>query len=599
MKKLLKMFFGEFSKNFPQEDLNSNNAKRIKIVTKKLILSSFLIVTGNIYSQNVTDYGSIPLDRLAISRWQNFSWDGSGDWKTVDVTKNGITPNASADIAPLVMDIINSGTGKRILKFPAGTYQIKSNLNISKDDIQIVGAGSTTKFMLAGGANPGSISANGGRGDFYDLAIDAKRGDNTLTLSSSSGLNVGDYFIVTQPGDATRPGASGDETQIFKIIAKSGDKLTLDMKFGIPFKKATSQCQKLTPKKNLRFNNFYMEMTSKPTDGKSTNLSVNVAQNVEFSNIESNKALTGHITVFRGREVIIHDNNVYGNYGGGGGFQYGYTFNFSTNCHMINNVTANLRHHYVTQFGTNHCVIAYNRALPPYNDYADYGQHNSKGCHNNLFEGNYGKELFDDANPLKSWGTRYTMWFRNHATSKIGSENEYVEYMNIIGNELTGGTSAIKKGDPGKFTLAGANIVNINKEGGAGTLVWGDMKSTDVIPASLFLPAKPSYVSRWPLYGPKVSVLGVNDFSDGIKQTTIFEMFPNPVTGNKNTSIVLKDSSTKASITVTNLLGKIILTSPSFEKEFMIDSNLVREKGVYIISIESENIIETKKLVVI
>lgn len=471
------------------------------------LLASLIGIQNGKAQVEVTDFGDIPLNRLAISRWQHFEWDASGSWTTIDVTTRGITPNSSADIAPIVNNIISSGSGKRILKFPAGTYQVKTGINISKGDIQIVGAGSSTKFMLAGGANPAGFSAGSSRSGNYSLSNDAARGDDKVTLTSTSGLDVGDYFIIVQAGSVTRAGASGDETQIFKIIAKSGNTLTLDIKFGIPFKKASSTIQELNYKKNLRFHNFYMEMTSKPTGGKSDNLSLNTVQNVEVSNVESNKCLNSHAQIFRAREVIFHDNNFYGNYGGGGGFQYGIKMNWSTNCHIINNVAANLRHHYATQYGSNHCVIAYNRALPPYNDYADYGQHNSKGCHNNLFEGNYGKEIYDDANPLKSWGTRYTMWYRNHATSKVGSENEFVENMNIIGNELKTASSGIKTGAPGKYTLTGANIVNISGEGGTGTMVWGSFNAGSSLSASLFLKDRPSYVARWPLYGPTATTV--------------------------------------------------------------------------------------------
>jgi hypothetical protein len=472
---------------------------------KSLTIALLLTIASlsQVFSQiEVTNYGAIPLDRLAISRWQHFEWDASGTWETIDVTKNGILPNTTIDIAPLVEKIINEGTGKRILQFPAGTFNIKTQVDISKDDIQIVGVGKTTRFMLAGGASDGGFSSGGSRSGNYTLTKDALRGDNTVTFSSTSGLDVGDYFIMVQSGTVTRPDAEGDETQIFKITAKSGNTLTLDMKFGIPFYKNSSTAQETNFRKNLRFHNFYMEKTSLPASSKHDNISLNTIRNVEVSNIESNKAFSSHVQIFRGREVIFHDNNFYGNYGGGGGFQYGIKINLSTNCHVINNVASNLRHHYATQYGSNHCVIAYNRALPTYNDYADFGQHNSKGCHNNLFEGNYGEEIYDDANPRASWGTRYTMWFRNHALVKIGSENPYVENMNIIGNELKAPASGIKMGDPGKFTFAGGNIVSISKEGGTGTLIWGDMKSGAAIPASLFLKNRPSYVARWPLYGP-------------------------------------------------------------------------------------------------
>lgn len=453
----------------------------------------------------VTTYGDIPEERLAPSRWQHFEWDGSGVWDTINVTSQGVLPDQPDDIAPIVNAIISNGSGKRILLFPAGTYQIKSRLNISKSDIQIVGVGSSTRFMLEGGDTPGYIYGGGARRNEYTLAADVARGDDKVTLNSTSGLIVGDYFIIKQAGSVTRPGASGDETQIFKITAKIGNTLTLDMKFGIPFYKASASVQELGYKQNLRLHNFYIEMTTKPTSDKSDNIALNTIRNVEISNVESNKALNTHVQIFRAREVIFKENNFYGNYGGGGGFQYAIKMNWCTNCHIINNVAADLRHHYATQYGSDHCVIAYNRALPPYNDYADFGQHNSKGCHNNLFEGNYGSEIYDDANPLKSWGTRYTMWFRNHATSKVGSENAYVEYMNIIGNELTGGSSAIKTGNPGKYTLAAANIINIDGEGGTGTLLSGDLPADAAIPASLFLTEKPDYVDRWPLYGPQAS----------------------------------------------------------------------------------------------
>ncbi|WP_020529044.1 carbohydrate-binding protein [Flexithrix dorotheae] len=465
----------------------------------------FLILSlQQLFAQiEVTDYGDIPANRIAENGWQNLEWDDSGSWTTIDVTNHGITPGSSQDIVDKVEAIIDGGSGKRILNFPAGTFQIKSTLNISKGDIQIVGAGSATKFMLEGGSTPGKIFAGGSRSGNYTLQNNVSRGDNTATLNSTSDLNVGDYFIIYQAGSVTRPGASGDETQIFKIIGKSGNTLTLDMKFGIPFLKDHARIEKCNYKKNLRFHNFYMEMTTDPSSsGKADNMALNTVQNVEISNIESNKAYATHIQIFRGREVILHSNNLYGNYGGGGGYQYGIKINFSTNCHIINNVASDLRHHFATQYGTDHCVIAYNRALPPYNHYADFGQHNSKGCHNNLFEGNYGSEIYDDANPLKSWGTRYTMWFRNHATSKVGSENAYVEYMSIIGNELTGGTSAIKEGNPGENTFTAANIVDIDGEGGNGNTLWGDLASDADIPASLFLANKPSYLNRWPYYGP-------------------------------------------------------------------------------------------------
>jgi len=468
-----------------------------------LILCVFILHT--VQSQTI-NIGDIPIDRLSASKWQNFKWDGSGDWTTIDVTKEGIMPGSTEDITPKVMALIENGSGKRILKFPAGTYHIKSILNITKGDIQIVGEGTATKFMLAGGAKSASIIARGTQSGIYKLTNDVSRGASKVTLESAEGLNVGDYFLIEQKGALTRPGpdVTGKETQIFKVTAKSGNKLTVDMNSGIPFFKDHASIAKINFRKNLRFHNFYIEMTSTPTEGKSHNISLSEVQNVELSNIESNKALHTHMELSWARDVIFYQNYLYGNFGHDkeGGYQYGIKLSWCTNCHVINNRTSDLRHHYATQFGTNHCVIAYNRAEPPYNHYGDFGQHNSKGCHNNLWEGNYGCEIYDDDNPKKSWGTRYTMWFRNHAISKVGSESPYVECMTIIGNEVQGGVDAIKQGPSGCNNFAGANIINVSKEGEEGEVVWGNMKEGDNIPASLFLTEKPSYLPKWPLYGP-------------------------------------------------------------------------------------------------
>lgn len=470
---------------------------------KTFILYPVFVCTTALYAQ---DYGDVTINRLSATKWENYKWDDSGDWETIDVTNVGITPNTEDDIAPKVMAIIQNGSGKRILKFPAGTYHIKTRLDITKSDIQIIGEGSLTKFLLAGGENPANITARGSRDGNYKLSSDVHRGDSQITLTSTEGLNIGDFFVITQKGSVTRPapGVSGVETQIVKIIAKSGNILTVDMKFGIPFWKAHASIAKMNLLQNLRFHNFYMEMTSKPLRGKSHNISVSEIQNVEFSNIESNRALHSHIELSWSRDVILFQNHLYGNFDHNkeGWYQYGIKLSQCTKCYVIKNRAADLRHHYATQVGTNHCVIAYNRAEPPYNHYGDLGQHNSKGCHNNLWEGNYGSEIYDDDNPKKSWGTRYTMWFRNHAITKIGSESPYVEHMTIIGNELEGGMEAIKKGPLGKANFAGANLIKVSKEGVKEIIIWGDLKEGNSIPASLFLTKKPGYLNKWPLFGP-------------------------------------------------------------------------------------------------
>lgn len=465
-----------------------------------LFKASFLISLTflQVLLANAQDIGDVPADRIAISGWEDTQFDDSGNWKTVDVTTKGVRPNQNGDMAPAIQSMINGASGKTIFKFPAGTYNINSNIRSNKNDFQVIGVGKATKFLFRGGDNAPNWNVAGGTGARTTLRNDIKRGDNKITLTNTSDLSVGDYVFIAQ---ANGERAWDLDNQIVKILAKNGHELTIDMKMGLDFQKEIARVEKANLRKNIKFSNFYMERLSEPTN-RTGQLTFAWVLNAEISNIESNKVLISHLTVNNCRDVLVFQNNFYGNFGRdkSGGFQYGVTLNRCTRTNVINNKFSDLRHHIALQFGSDHCVIAYNRTTK-YNHYADYGQYNSKGCHNNLFEGNFGFELFDDPNQ-KAWGTPHTTWFRNHAIKKIGSE--YVEAKDhvIIGNEIRANTSGIKDGDGTNNFVIGTNIVGINKENGTGTTHWGDLPRNADLPASLYLKTKPSWLNRWPYYGP-------------------------------------------------------------------------------------------------
>lgn len=464
----------------------------------RFLVGALFISITSMFAQ---DLGDIPRDLIAISGWEDTQFDDSGNWKTIDVTTKGVRPNQNGDMAPAIQTMINGASGKTIFKFPAGTYKINSNIRSNKSDFQVIGVGKSTKFLFRGGDDAPNWNIAGGSGTRYNLQNDIKRGDNKITLTGSNGLSVGDYLFIAQ---ANGERAWDLDDQIVKITAKNGNVLTLDMKMGLDFQKSKARVEKANFRKNIKFSNFYMERTSQPTN-RVGQLTFAWVQNAEVSKIESKKVLISHLTFNNCRDVLVFQNNLYGNFccDRQGGFQYGITLNRCTRVNAINNRLSDLRHHIALQFGSDHCVIAYNRTTV-YNHYADYGQHNSKGCHNNLFEGNYGSELVDDDNK-KAWGTPHTIWFRNHATKKIGSDYPDVQDHAIIGNELTIGTTGIRDGDGTNNFFIGANIVNIDKENGSGRTLWGDLPANANLPASLYLKSKPSWLSRWPYYGPKAT----------------------------------------------------------------------------------------------
>jgi len=472
-----------------------------------LLLIGCICLSNSIQSQTI-DIGDIPQSRNIISGWEDVKFDESGSWTTVDVTTKGVVPNTGADMGPAIQSMIMAGTGKTIYKFPAGIYNINSTVTITKGDFQILGEGSATKFHLLGGATPPMIIIQGAKpGINKKLQTPITRGDDKITLTSVTSLAVGDFIFIRQ--------ANGErswdiDTQIVKILAISGNTLTVDMKIGLPFTVADANVEKLAMNKNVKLSEFYIERVTLPgvLDGQ---LRLSLINNGLITHVESNKTLAQHIEINDSRNVLLFQNNIYGNYGHDqeGGHQGGIILNRCTRVNVINNRLHDLRHHIALQFGSSFCVIAYNRTSK-FNDYGDYGQHNSKGCHNNLFEGNYGSELYDDWN-IKAWGSPYAMWFRNHAVDKIGTEYLGQTHMSIIGNELRVGEIGLKLAAPENDNFVAANIVSIDKENGIGTMLWGNLPANATIPNSLFLTEKPAYLDKWPLYGPGTEGTGTTE----------------------------------------------------------------------------------------
>ncbi|NJM79591.1 MAG: carbohydrate-binding protein [Flavobacterium sp.] len=78
---------------------------------------------------------------------------------------------------------------------------------------------------------------------------------------------------------------------------------------------------------------------------------------------------------------------------------------------------------------------------------------------------------------------------------------------------------------------------------------------------------------------------------------SLFDMYPNPALNDNTITVALKDGK-EGTVTVTNMSGKVILEASSLNNEFKIDTSKLREKGIYFITIQSENKIDTQKLIV-
>lgn len=132
--------------------------------------------------------------------------------------------------------------------------------------------------------------------------------------------------------------------------------------------------------------------------------------------------------------------------------------------------------------------------------------------HNNLFEGNMGRDLEWDGRSEAAWNQYQGMFntaYRNRLTAQLNNllsildadefNNRSHYRPSLIGN-LTN-SLLIESGVIEPF--AGANWIN-------GTVVLGNMPSGSTYPASLYETEKPSFfgTKAWPVFGPAVTNYG-------------------------------------------------------------------------------------------
>ncbi len=453
----------------------------------KQIYTYLLAVIGlsSLYGQ----YGDIPASRMAPSGWQNIQYNDPGGWTTINVTQNGLPANdSSVDAGQKIEDIVASTSGRRRLYFPAGTYTFKTTAIINVGDIWIDGDGmDSTIFNLdfpKFQKRDGIVIKGGVQGTAVDIVGTPNRGDNQITVTNASQFQVGDYIRVKYPYTAS-DGDVVDVGQIVKVTAKAGTTLTIDLKIGVDFGSG-GEVREMDFAENVRVTDLTINRL-RLGDRWEDNLRLNQCRNFQVKNVESIKSTTYGIRAFQCRDGIISECEVHERWGNEGGYAYGIAATaLSTRIHITNNYLYNLRHHIELAKSPNHCVISYNVTDPLY-AYSDIGAHHGDESHNNLFEGNDGRQIVMalDAHAKAWWNTFY----RNRADGTVGSQSSQFETTTIVGNE----TPSISFS--GSNNYKGSNIVN-------GVFQADSLPAGSNLPASLYLSSQPSYVASWPLFGP-------------------------------------------------------------------------------------------------
>jgi hypothetical protein len=426
--------------------------------------------------------------------WEAYRWHNPGGWTRVNVAANGLPPDkTSIDASKIVQDILDRYSDQRVrLHFPEGTYSFQSTLSIERGNVVVSGDGpDSTKFIIDAPSDEKTKIAfeAGEEGPQVDITQPIERGDNRISVADASQISAGDFLYVYK--EVQVKGNTRQVGQLVRVTKSESDMLGLDMKIGLDMDEPHAVKRRIL--KNVGFMDLHVER-ARTAPNHTRNLHVNGAYNFFVKRVDVEDVITGGIYVTMSRNGVVKSNTVHDTIGrvvgsrGDGIMLHG----GATNVHVTNNRAWNLRHHYWLG-AANHCVISYNRAEKKYQAYADYGQHHGMLGHNNLFEGNYGNEIFTDGGdgPWHS-PTWYITFFRNRVKTKVGSEFKQTKFDSILGNEVlkAGGIKSA-----GSSSFVGANIVD-------GDMKWGEVKSGMKIPLSFVYDKKPSYVKAWPLYGP-------------------------------------------------------------------------------------------------
>ncbi|MEM9774470.1 MAG: hypothetical protein AAF902_07825 [Chloroflexota bacterium] len=451
------------------------------------------------------------------------------------------------------------------IMLPAGTYNI-GTIDINKSHIALVGAGNSCgNTVLRFGSNDSGIriSNNGSIGSSTKLTATAYRNSTTIKVGNGSSFNRGDYVFIQQNDDSslfrrdlsrnpTEDWVRNNSNQINKVVAKSGNTLTLEGGLNLDYK--TSLNARVAKVNNMvvgvGIENITIERTKDDyAIGDSANLFFWYTANSWVSGVHSKNAVRAHVYFKRS-----YKGNVTGNYldrafnNGPGGHGYGVRLQDETTDMLVeNNIGRLLRHSYLVQSGGNGNVFGYNYSADPYGEgfgeiYTDLSVHGGMG-HSNLFEGNQAQHAKVDnihaSNPanvffrnrLEQDIDNYT--YKSQLMSKGAStphiwvhENQYFNAFlaNEIGFPGANKATQTKGFSDGRtrdnFTVCKFTNSSDGERGCGrtrdttvnhgthdyltGRTTWDSSIHERGFPSSLYLSGKPSFWgnSVWPMFGP-------------------------------------------------------------------------------------------------
>ena len=577
------------------------------------IIYTFLYL--DLYSQ------IIPNDRMY--NWSLFGLKDTStlNFNNIDLSNyglysSGLIPNDS--LLSSIIGTTSSGSAAGvILNFPAGIYLFNQTINLP-ENIVLKGRGADStilKFNLNGVGHAievsGSISS-----DTTSITQNIYKDSNSIFVYNSSSFIAGDWIRIIHNDSSmiNNSWALNTVGQIVKISQVLNNKLILSSALRMNYNTSSNPfIKKIIVKENTGIECLKI-IREDVSVNQVSNLKFSRTANCWVSGIESDKCNFAHIDAEYSSNLSIsksyfHDAHNYGS----GGKAYGVMLHFTSNeCMVEDNIFNHLRHSMILQAGANGNVLTYNYSLDPFwtgvffpsNSAGEIVLHGN-WPYANLFEGNdVGNIVVDnshDANGphntfLRNRARGYGIFFSD--TSSPGQH--------FIGNEVTNDSLGAPFNSLNYF-IQGSNhlLFGNNYLGNIDPIGTDSLSILSYAYSSIpdFIPS-----NQWAGIGPpnilnSVSIPGKdrynynaifsNSCGENLTQVNIInqkniKIYPNPFT---NELHILGYNIKR--IMIYDTFGRLVYDQ---KNDFTIN-NINWKKGIYLISIVSDNKIYSYKII--
>jgi hypothetical protein len=494
----------------------------------------FQLLDNTLTNNNVTNF-IVPLNRLPpIAAGRTFPWEESGVIGGVKFFPNSVNvmnygakaDGVSDDRAAFVSAISACSTGGAVL-VPAGTYYLSSSVSIPSSKV-VRGAGPNSTIIKHNGF---AFTISGPGSTYFTITATVPRGSTNVTVSSTSGLAVGDWCRLQE--------ATQDPSVMFghleesyplkvqwvRVTGISGSTVSLNRPAYLDYNLSFTPQLRKSP---TIVTNAGVESIGFQQQSSGGCIQFYVSANCWVTNICTTNCSddTGDIAIYDSTHITVAQNTLLCVQGTSS--QYGiHLHDNSGECLIYDNIVDQHTGPILLQAGTAGNVIAYNY-IGHARESKNYGiiTHGSFSWFN-LFEGNVCAWLAADS----YWGNNYReTWFRNWATGYhtdaagnhtesywAGMVNANNWYFNVVGNvfgyPITNGITDLMQtanDDAGGYYDGGASLTNIFLHGNYGfvgrSTTWSSGYSTN-LPNSYYLASKPSWFGSlaWPPIGPDVN----------------------------------------------------------------------------------------------